>query len=117
MKRQIRPRGQEGFTLIEVIVSTVLLLIAVTGFMMMTAANAGILDREQRIDRSNYELGARAVAGEGEATGETLVVEFSLDSGEYDGYDHGEVSEVFDQYGISETGEDPVNSMTFYKHR
>lgn len=117
MKKQNRSRGREGFTLIEVIVSTVLLLMAVTGFMMMTAANAGVLAREQKIDRSNYGLGARAVSGEGEATGETLVVEFSLDGGESEGYDSGEVSEVFEQYGISETGEDPVNSMTFYKYR
>lgn len=116
MKRRSRQDPEGGFTLIEVIVSTALLLTVATGFMMMTAANAGVLAREHKIDRSNYELGARAVLGEGEATGETLVVEFSLEYRE-DGDYREEVKEIFEQYGISETGEEPVNSMTFYKYK
>lgn len=71
--------GQEGFTLLEVVVSTALLLIAATGFLMMASANAGLLAKEHRVDQSNYRIGAMAEQGKGEATGESLAVEFSME--------------------------------------
>lgn len=36
MKKRNRKRGREGFTLIEVIASTALLMVTATGFLMMT---------------------------------------------------------------------------------
>lgn len=113
-KRQ-KNRARGGFTLIEVIAATVLLVITASGFMMMTASNTRLLAKEHRIDSSNYELGAAAVSGEGAATGETLTVEFSLENEEHEKDQN--VIEVFEQYRVSETGDGWENFITFYRHR
>ena len=47
MKKSVNRSSRGGFTLIEIVVSTALLAVVCTGFLMMTAANA----------RSNYTLG------------------------------------------------------------
>ncbi len=106
MRKPNRSRG--GFTLIEVIAATVLLVITASGFMAMTAANVNLLAKEHRIERSNYELSSLACEGEGKPTGETLTVVFSADGGE-------EVEEIFEEYDVREEWEDMENSMTFYK--
>ena len=79
MKKRNRKRGREGFTLIEVIASTALLMVTATGFLMMTGANTGLLAKEHRLDQSNYRLSAMAEEGLGEATGAELVVEISME--------------------------------------
>ena len=58
MRKPNRKRG--GFTLIEVIAATVLLVITASGFMAMTATNVKLLVKENRMERSNYELSSRA---------------------------------------------------------
>lgn len=110
MKKSDSRSSRGGFTLIEVVVSTALLAVVCTGFLMMTAANAGQMSREQRLEQSNYILSARAGQGEGDPTGETIAVEFSLDG-------TNQVREIFEQYEITESGEDAGNHMTFYRHR
>lgn len=110
MKKRSSRLSGGGFTLIEVVASTALLAVVCTGFLMMAAANAGQISREQRLEQSNYDLSARAGEGEGEPTGETIAVEFSLEEREA-------VLEIFEQYEITEPGEDTGNHMTFYRHR
>lgn len=110
MKKSVSRSSRGGFTLIEVVVSTALLAVVCTGFLMMTAANAGQLSREQRLEQSNYNLSAWAGEGEGGPTGETIAVEFSLKEGD-------EVREIFEQYEITESEEDTGSHMTFYRHR
>lgn len=87
MKKSVNRSSRGGFTLIEIVVSTALLAVVCTGFLMMTAANAGQLSGEQRLEQSNYNLSALAGEGEGEPTGETIAVEFGLkkrtESGKY----------------------------------
>ena len=51
MRKPNRKRG--GFTLIEVIAATVLLVITASGFMAMTATNVKLLVKENRMERSN----------------------------------------------------------------
>lgn len=92
MKKSVSRSSRGGFTLIEIVVSTALLAVVCTGFLMMTAANAGQLSGEQRLEQSNYNLSA--LAGEGEG-----------------------VREIFEQYEITESEEDTGNHMTFYRHR
>ena len=65
MKKSDSRSSRGGFTLIEVVVSTALLAVVCTGFLMMTAANAGQMSREQRLEQSNYNLSARASAWRG----------------------------------------------------
>lgn len=79
MKKSDSRSSRGGFTLIEVVVSTALLAVVCTGFLMMTAANTSQLSGEQSLERSNYDLSARAGVGEGDPTGETIAVEFSLE--------------------------------------
>ena len=110
MKKSVSRSSRGGFTLIEIVVSTALLAVVCTGFLMMTAANAGQLAGEQRLEQSNYNLSALAVEGEGEPTGETIAVEFGLEEGNG-------VREIFEQYEITESEEDTGNHMTFYRHR
>ena len=110
MKKWNRESSGGGFTLIEVVVSMALLTVVCTGFLMMTAANAGQLSREQRLEQSNYNLSALAGVGEGEPTGETIAVEFGLE-------EENGVREIFEQYEITESEEDTGNHMTFYRHR
>lgn len=119
MKKSDSSSSRGGFSLIEVVVSTALLAVVCTGFLMMTAANAGQLSREQRLEQSNYSLSARAGEGEGDPTGETIAVEFSLEErGRNAGrYGDNQVREIFEQYEITESGEDTGNHMTFYRHR
>jgi prepilin-type N-terminal cleavage/methylation domain-containing protein len=50
MKKSDSRSSRGGFTLIEVVVSTALLAVVCTGFLMMTAANAGQMSREQRLE-------------------------------------------------------------------
>lgn len=69
MKRQNRAKGQEGFSMIEVITATALLAVTVSGFLMMSGANAALLAKEHRMGRMNYELSSMSGAGAGEATG------------------------------------------------
>lgn len=102
--------------MIEVITATALLVVMATGFLMMAGANAGLLAREHRLDRSNYELSAMAFEDKGEATGRSLVLEFSVE-GSGASFDDYEAEEVFDEYSVSETWEGEGNSMTFYRHR
>ena len=66
MKKSVNRSSRGGFTLIEIVVSTALLAVVCTGFLMMTAANAGQLSGEQRLEQSNYNLSALAGEGEGE---------------------------------------------------
>ena len=99
MKKSVNRSSRGGFTLIEIVVSTALLAVVCTGFLMMTAANAGQLSGEQRLEQSNYNLSALAGEGEGEPTGENGV------------------REIFEQYEITESEEDTGNHMTFYRHR
>ena len=106
MKKSVSRSSRGGFTLIEIVVSTALLAVVCTGFLMMTAANAGQLSGEQRLEQSNYNLSALA----GEPTGETIAVEFGLEEGNG-------VREIFEQYEITESEEDTGNHMTFYRHR
>ena len=98
MKKSVSRSSRGGFTLIEIVVS------------MTTAANAGQLSGEQRLEQSNYNISALAVEGEGEPTGETIAVEFGLEEGNG-------VREIFEQYEITESEEDTGNHMTFYRHR
>ena len=72
MKKSDSRSSRGGFTLIEVVVSTALLAVVCTGFLMMTAANTSQLSGEQSLERSNYDLSARAGVGEGDPTGETM---------------------------------------------
>lgn len=115
MKRQSRVNGQGGFTLIEVIVSMALLAVTASGFLMMSGAGAGLLAREQQLERSNYELGAMAGEGEGEYTGNEFVMEFYME--DRSGYDGTGAEERFGEYRISPAREDLGGSMTFYRHR
>ena len=114
MKTRNREKGREGFTLIEVIVSTALLLVTATGFLMMTGANTGLLAKEYRLDQLNYRLSAMVEEGMGSETGETLAVSFSLEDGS--GYPDVEAEEIFDQYRVSDDTE-PDNSIIVYRHR
>lgn len=102
--------------MIEVITATALLVVTAAGFLMMASANARLLAREHRLDRSNYGLSAMAFEDKGEATGRSLVLEFTME-GSGSGSDDYEAEEVFDEYSVSETWEEEVNSMTFYRHR
>ena len=106
---------QEGFTKIEVITATALLAVTVSGFLMMSGANAGLLAKEHRMGRMNYELSSMSGAGAGEATGNTLVVEFYMENesafGDY------AAEESFDEFRVSAAPEDLDSSMTFYRHR
>lgn len=140
MKKSDKRTHKGGFTLIEVIVSTALLAVVCTGFLMMTAANVGQLSREYRLERSNYDLSSRAGDGRGDPTGETISVEFSLEGGTSETYTADRVREIFEQYKIRETREaaedtesdtdtwedtesdtgtweDTGNFMTFYRFR
>lgn len=72
MKKSDSRSSRGGFTLIEVVVSTALLAVVCTGFLMMTAANAGQMSREQRLEQSNYNLSARAGQGEETLPGKPL---------------------------------------------
>ena len=108
MKKSVSRSSRGGFTLIEIVVSTALLAVVCTGFLMMTAANAGQLSGEQRLE--HYNLSALAGEGEGEPTGETIAVEFGLE-------EENGVREIFEQYEITESEEDTGNHMTFYRHR
>lgn len=115
MKKQNKRRGQEGFTLIEVIVSTALLAVAASGFLMMAGANVSLLAREHRLERSNYELEAMAEEGEGESTGGGFVMEFHMENDrEYAGVG---AEEQFGEYRVSMEPEDMGGSMTFYRYR
>lgn len=109
MKRSDRCKG--GFTLIEVIASAALLVIAAAGFMAMTAVHTNLLAKEYRIERSNYELAVLVYEGEGEATGETLTVEFIWEEGGQG------TEEIFEEYRVNEEWEDMENSITFYRQR
>ena len=124
MKKRNRKRGREGFTLIEVIASTALLMVTATGFLMMTGANTGLLAKEHRLDQSNYRLSAMAEEGLGEATGAELVVEFSMEGDS--GYPDAGAEEIFYQYSVREDeGRDeefgdcsgPGSSIIVYRHR
>lgn len=129
MKKQDKDQGQEGqegFTLLEVVVSTALLLIAATGFLMMASANAGLLAKEHRLDQSNYRIGAMAEEGKGEATGESLAVEFSMEDNS--AWGKTEAEEVFYQYLVRDHGDqqdggadgqgDAIsNYIMVYRHR
>lgn len=132
MRKQNRKQGQEGFTLIEVVASAALLTIAATGFLMMEGANSGLLVKEQRLDQSNYRIGAMAEEGVGERPGEILSVSFTPEEGF--NFPSGEVREVFDQYIVrdrgdkgksqdgdtdmqEENGETAGNFITVYRHR
>lgn len=117
MKKPDKLRVKGGFTLIEVVVATALLAVVCTGFLTMTAANGSLLTREHRLDRSNYDLSARAGDGQGEITGEVLTVEFTVDRENEGRYQADQVEEIFEQYEISETWEDMDNRMVFYRHR
>ena len=72
MKKSDSRSSRGGFTLIEVVVSTALLAVVCTGFLMMTAANAGQMSREQRLEQSNYNLSARPGKERGNPTGKTI---------------------------------------------
>lgn len=110
MKKSDSRSSRGGFTLIEVVVSTALLAVVCTGFLMMTAANAGP-GAEDIIGLFQPLLpGHLAGQGEGDPTGETIAVEFSLEG-------TNQVREIFEQYEITESGEDAGNHMTFYRHR
>ena len=63
MKKSVNRSSRGGFTLIEIVVSTALLAVVCTGFLMMTAANAGQLSGEQRLEQSNYNLSAWPAKG------------------------------------------------------
>ena len=99
MKKSDSRSSRGGFTLIEVVVSTALLAVVCTGFLMMTAANAGQMSREQRLEQSNYNLSARAGQGEGDPTGETLAVECSLEG-------PNQVRDICAQYEFRDWGAD-----------
>ncbi|MFR2691551.1 MAG: prepilin-type N-terminal cleavage/methylation domain-containing protein [Enterocloster bolteae] len=47
MKKSVSRSSRGGFTLIEIVVSTALLAVVCTGFLMMTAANAGQLSESR----------------------------------------------------------------------
>lgn len=122
MSKRNRDHGQEGFTLIEVVVSTALLVIAATGFLMMAGTNAGLLAKEHRLDQSNYRIGSMAEEGKGETTGESLTVKFSMEDGSC--CPGQEAWEVFDQYMVrdqgssqEEQGESTGNFIMVYRHR
>ena len=66
--------------MIEVITATALLAVTVSGFLMMSGANAALRAKEHRMGRMNYELSSMSGAGAGEATGNTLVVEFYMEN-------------------------------------
>lgn len=76
MKKSVNRSSRGGFTLIEIVVSTALLAVVCTGFLMMTAANAGQLSGEQRLEQSNYNLSA--LAGEGEESLPEKPLQWSL---------------------------------------
>ena len=74
-----------------------------------------LLAKEHRMGRMNYELSSMSGAGAGEATGNTLVVEFYMENESGDG-DYTAV-ESFDEFRVSTAPEDIGGSMTFYRHR
>lgn len=49
--------------MIEVITATALLAVTVSGFLMMSGANAALLAKEHRMGRMNYELSSMSGAG------------------------------------------------------
>ena len=51
--------------MIEVITATALLAVTVSGFLMMSGANAALLAKEHRMGRMNYELSSMSGAGAG----------------------------------------------------
>lgn len=99
--------------MIEVIASTALLAITISGFLMMAEANAGLLAKEHALSGSTYELCSMAAEGGGEKTGGVFEVEFYMEGAS----DHKEtgVTEQFDEYQVSKDGRN--GSMTFYRHR
>ena len=103
-----------GFTMIEVVVSTALLIVTVSGFLMMTGYNTSLLARDRKLDRSNYHLSAMAAEGEGETTGRNFTVEFTMEDSNGSEV---QVEEIFDEYSVSGTWGETESSMTFYRHR
>ena len=100
--------------MIEVITATALLAVTVSGFLMMSGANAALLAKEHRMGRMNYELSSMSGAGAGEATGNTLVVEFYMENESGDG-DYTAV-ESFDEFRVSTAPEDIVHILHVSLH-
>ena len=95
---------QAGFSLLEVVISTGILVIVAGAFLTMTAANGTILLRERSLAQNAYELSAMAENGEGEPLGEELELVFEGDGGS--------VSEIFGKYKVENEKGD---TMTYYK--
>ena len=93
---------QAGFSLVEVVVSTAILLSVAGAFLAMTAANGKLLAREHSLGA--YELSALAQKGEGSPTGETFEVIFQGNEGD--------ALEVFSGYKVTDENGD---GMTYYK--
>lgn len=111
--------GNGGFTLIEVVMSVVLIALVGTGFMTMAAGSAGVLAREYQMDRLSYRLSEKAAEGGGEATGAGMAVHFELDGTQPlgDSYTETGAEEIFLEYRASEQGTEVSNQITYYRHR
>ena len=103
MNRNKKER-QAGFSLLEVIISTGLLVIVAGAFLTMAAANGTLLLRERSLAQNTYELSAMAENGEGESLGEELELVFEGEAGS--------VSEIFGKYKVENEKGD---AMTYYK--
>lgn len=121
MKGMKKPAGvgNGGFTMIEVVVSMVLIVLISTGFMTMAAGSASVLAREYQMDRLSYRLSEKAAEGGGEATGAGVAVHFELDGTEPlgDSYTETGAEEIFLEYKASEQGTEVSNQITFYRYR
>lgn len=110
--------GNDGFTLIEVVVSIALIALISTGFMTMAAGSASLFAREHEIDRQNYRLSEIASEGGGEATGEGVTVYFELDGTEpcKAAYTVNGAEEMFLEYIVGGQETETPGRITFYRH-
>ena len=110
--------GNDGFTLIEVVVSIALIALISTGFMTMAAGSASLISREYEMDRLNYRLSERAAKGEGQTSGGGVTVYFELDHTEPLGaaYSVDGAEELFLEYTVSGQEEEIPGRITFYRH-
>lgn len=104
--RRIR-NNREGFSLLEVIVSTGLLFMGVLAFFTMTQANGRMLLKSRQAVRDEVLLEQAAMEGKGERSGEPLRVIFDID-GQME-------EELFDRYRVT-AGRDK-REMVFFEHQ
>ncbi len=104
--------GNGGFSLIETVAGFSLMILAVFGFLTLTGAEGKRFAWETQIRDCFRQARQMALSGEGEASGKSLRLRFTLESsGPRD-----EVSETFEIYQASVPWEEGEVSVEFYRH-